>query len=206
MSSKVENVYAASTPEEQRAAYDDWAQTYEAELCAMGYRLPALIAAVFARYVPVDVGPILDAGCGGGIQSEPLALLGYGPFTGIDLSEGMLEVAKRKGIYSDLKQMALGGRLDFEDDTFAAVISSGTITPGHAPPEAFDDLTRVARRGALIVFSLRDDETMDPAYADAIRRLETAGLWREVFTTEPIQTMPYGEPHIYNRVHVYEVR
>ena len=33
--SKVQAVYAAQTPEAQRAAYDDWAQSYEQELMAM---------------------------------------------------------------------------------------------------------------------------------------------------------------------------
>ena len=86
------------TPEEARSAYDDWAESYEADLCATGYRIPAMIAAVFTRYVPADAAPILDAGCGGGIQAEPLAELGFGPMTGIDLSDGMLEIARSKAL------------------------------------------------------------------------------------------------------------
>jgi hypothetical protein len=57
----------------------------------------------------------------------------------------MLEVARQKGIYSDLRQMALGGFLDFPDDSFSVVFSTGTITPKHAPPESFDDLIRVTK-------------------------------------------------------------
>jgi predicted TPR repeat methyltransferase len=148
--------YHASSVEEQQAAYDRWAKAYESDLCAMGYRIPAVIAAVFTRFVASGTAPILDAGCGGGIQSEALAMLGYGPMTGIDLSEGMLDIARDKGIYAELHQMTLGEQLDFSDDTFAAVLSSGTITPRHAPAHSFDELIRVARPGAPIVFSLRD--------------------------------------------------
>ncbi len=114
--SMVDRVYGAKTQDEQEAAYDEWSAQYERDLCAMGYRLPAVAAAVFARYVPADAAPILDAGCGGGLQTEPLATLGYGSITGIDLSEGMLSVARGKGIYAELHRMALGGRLDFPDD------------------------------------------------------------------------------------------
>ncbi len=206
--SKVADSYHAATPEAQQAAYDNWAQSYERDLCAMGYRIPAMAAAVFTRHVASDAAtansPILDAGCGGGIQAEPLAALGYGPFTGIDLSEGMLAVARSKGIYADLRQMALGGRLDFPDSTFAAVLSCGTITPGHAPPESFDDLIRVTRPSGRLVFSLRDDATQDPAYPAALERLTQSGAWRPVFATAPFQSMPYGEPDVFHCIHVYE--
>ena len=196
--------YEANTVEEQKAAYDDWAASYESDLCQMGYRIPAVAAAVFARFITAPGGPILDAGCGGGIQSEALALSGYGPITGIDLSEGMLKVARSKGFYSELKQMALGGRLDFSDEQFAVVFSTGTITPKHAPPESFDDLIRITRTGGKIIFSLRDDVNQEPEYPQAVKRHEKAGNWRHLFSTESFRSMPYGEPEISHRVHVYE--
>ncbi|MDH3694463.1 MAG: class I SAM-dependent methyltransferase [Gammaproteobacteria bacterium] len=153
----VSKSYGAVSVEEQQSAYDEWAEQYEQDLCAMGYRIPAVIATVFTRFVPAGTTPILDAGCGGGIQAQALTLLGYGSITGIDLSSGMLEVARRKRIYDEPRQMTLGEQLDFPDDHFSAVISSGTITPGHAPAHSFDELIRVSRAKAPIIFSLRDD-------------------------------------------------
>ena len=197
--------YRAETLEEQQAAYDSWAKQYEIDLCAMGYRIPAVMAAVATRFISSSTAPILDAGCGGGIQAEPLAMLGYGPITGIDLSEGMLEVARAKNLYSELRQMTLGEELGFPDDAFAAVISSGTITPHHAPPKSFEELIRIAKPGAPIIFSMRDDPAQEPEYPEAVKALADAGLWREVFSTATFQGMPYGEPEITHRVHVYEV-
>ena len=203
--SMVDRVYSAKTQDEQEAAYDEWSAQYERDLCAMGYRLPAVAAAVFARYVPTNAAPILDAGCGGGLQIEPLTTLGYRSITGIDLSEGMLSVARGKGIYAELHRMALGGRLDFPDDCFAAVLSTGTITPGHAPAESFEDLIRVTRPEAPVIFSLRSDAGQDPKYAETCDRLEAAGRWRHIFSTAEFVPMPYSEPDIKARVHVYEV-
>lgn len=205
MGGAVSKSYIATTVDEQKQAYDEWAGKYEADLCAMGYRIPAVISTVFATHVPRDAGPILDAGCGGGIQSEPLALLGYTSITGIDLSEGMLGVAGKKGIYDELHQMTLGERLDFPDNSFAAVISSGTITPNHAPAETFTELVRVASPGAAIVFSLRDDAKQEPEYPAMLKRLEDDGAWSPVFRTDSFYSMPYGEPEITHRVHVYRV-
>lgn len=203
--SKVSRSYAASSIEQQQATYDDWAGQYEPDLCAMGYRIPAVIASVFTRFVPKGTAPILDAGCGGGIQSEPLALLGFKPIVGVDLSDGMLDVARAKGIYSELRRMTLGEALDFADDSFAAVVSSGTITPKHAPPESFVELIRVARPGAPIVFSLRDDAEQEPGYPAMVDELAAAGAWSKVFETDSFHSMPYGEPEVTHRVHVYQV-
>ncbi|MGI9499284.1 MAG: class I SAM-dependent DNA methyltransferase [Geminicoccaceae bacterium] len=204
-SSMIDRVYGAKTRDEQEATYDAWSAQYERDLFAMGYRLPAVAAAIFAQHVPVDVGPILDAGCGGGLQAEPLVTLGYGPIVGIDLSAGMLAVAREKGLYAELRQMALGGRLDFSDNRFAAILSIGTITPGHAPAESFDDLIRIARPRAPIVFSLRSDGGQDPKYPEACARLEADKQWRRIVSTAEFVTMPYSEPEIKTRVHVYEV-
>jgi predicted TPR repeat methyltransferase len=201
---KVEDSYHANSPEEQKAVYDAWAAEYENDLCAMGYRIPAVAAAVFARFVDLDAGPILDAGCGGGIQAEPLVQAGYGPITGIDFSEGMLDVAREKGIYTELRKMALGGRLDFPDETFSVIFSTGTITPKHAPPESFDDLIRVARTGGLFVFSMRNDPAQEPGYPAVLEQHTKAGNWRHIFSTDGFQSMPYGEPSITHQIHVFE--
>ena len=201
--SNVGKSYQARNAGETEAAYDAWAESYEAELCQAGIRIPGHIATVFTRFVPHDAAPILDAGCGGGHQAEALALIGYGPLIGIDLSEGMMAVARSKGIYAELHRMVLGERLDFPDDHFAAVLSSGCITPGHAPAHSFDELIRVCRPGGLLVFSLRDDSAQQPDYPAALERHEKAGSWEPVFTSASFQSLPYGEPEISHRIHVY---
>ena len=172
----------------------------------MGYRIPAMIAAVFVQQVPLDAAPILDAGCGGGIQAEPLAMLGYGPIVGIDLSEGMLDVARSKNLYSELHQATLGETLDFPDDHFGAIVSSGTITPKHAPPHSFEELIRIAQTDAPVIFSMRDDPAQEPEYPATLARLEDEGKWTPVFKSKSFHSMPYAEPEITHRIHVYKVQ
>ena len=85
------------------------------------------------------------------------------------------------------------------------VLSSGTITPKHAPAHSFDELIRIAIPGAPIIFSLCDDSTQEPDYPEALSRLTVSGAWREIFVTKSFKSTPYGEPEISHRVHVYEV-
>ena len=203
--SELEHAYDASTPQAAREKYEAWANSYETELMSGGYRLPWIMAAAVARFVPVENTPILDAGCGGGLQAEPLTALGFSGLVGLDLSPSMLAVARAKGIYDDLVEAALGARLPFVDNTFAATMTSGTITPGHAPPEAFDELLRVTRPGGTLIYSLRHDAGQDPAYLDAIERYEADGAWREIYRTPVFYTIPQGAPDVQNAVHVCEV-
>lgn len=199
-------VYAADTPAAQRSAYDDWAASYDADVTAFGIRLPYVGATVFACHVDLNGGPFLDAGCGTGMHTAPLALMGYGPFTGIDISEGMLAIAAERDIYELLFPMALGGTLDFHDDQFSAVYCIGALAPGHAPPSSFDDLIRVTRTSGRIVFSVHaHDSSHSVAFHDKRKALEAAGLWQKIYQTDPFVSMPGGDSTIKHAVYVYEV-
>lgn len=201
----LETAYDADGPEAARAKYEAWAATYEAELLAGGYRLPWIMATAVAAHVAADAGPILDAGCGSGLQAEPLAHLGYNQITGIDLSPAMLALARSKGIYADLRTATLGNPLGLPSNHFAATMTSGTITPGHAPPHSFDELIRVTRPGGKLIFSMRHDPGQDPAYLAAIAEYAAQGAWREVFRTPTFHTIPKGAPDVMNAVHICQV-
>ncbi|MEZ5924629.1 MAG: class I SAM-dependent methyltransferase [Hyphomicrobiaceae bacterium] len=201
----VANSYKPSSHAEAAAAYDQWSSDYEADLFKTGHRNPGHLAAVFTRFIPPETQPILDAGCGGGLQAEPLALLGYGPITGIDFSEGMLAIARAKEIYTELRRMILGEPLDLPSNHFAAVLACACITPGHAPASCFDELIRVCKPGGHFVFSLREDAGQLPEYPAALERHEKAGNWEPVFRTARFQSMPYGEKDVSHRIHVYRV-
>lgn len=199
-------VYAAKTDQDRSEAYDEWAERYDTDVTNFGIRLPYVAAAVFARHIDIGSGPILDAGCGTGMHTDPLALMGYGPFTGIDISNGMLENAKKRHIYSELRQMALGGKLDFEDNSFEHSYCIGTLAPGHAPPESLNDLIRVTCPGGLVIFSTHAhiNEATQP-FHDARHRLTQQSRWTHVFETPPFISMPGGDSAIKHAVYVYQV-
>lgn len=201
----IDRVFATKTPEGQRDIYDEWSATYEAEVFANGYRTPAIIAAAFAHHVTPGAGPILDAGCGGGLVCEPLALLGYAPITGLDISAGMLSVARAKGIYADLIEGPLDGNLSFADGAFDAVISAGVLSPGQAPPEAIAELARVTRPGGTCVFALRGGNRTTDDYSGACDRLVEAGVWELLQSTGDYQVMPIAEPDGLHEVRAYRL-
>jgi predicted TPR repeat methyltransferase len=148
-------VYGATNPDEIARLYDGWAGSYEADMAAAGYRHPSVAVALLARHLPRGAAPVLDAGCGTGLAGEWLGILGYPVVEGLDISEGMLAVARSKGVYRALHRAALGGTLPFPDGAFAAVICTGVFTTGHVGAEGLDDLVRVCRPGGVLVVTVK---------------------------------------------------
>ncbi|MGB0785417.1 MAG: class I SAM-dependent DNA methyltransferase [Alphaproteobacteria bacterium] len=201
----VDRVFSTKTLEGQREIYDEWSASYEQEVFGNGYRTPAIIAATFTRFIPQNIGPILDAGCGGGLQSEPLALLGYRPLIGLDISAGMLSVASAKGIYDELIEGPVASDMPFSDGKFGAVISAGALSPGQAPASSLSELARVTRPGGFCVFSLRGGEKTSPDYIEACDKLSAQGKWSLRFASGDYKVMPIAEPEGIHEVRAYEI-
>ncbi|WP_225026776.1 class I SAM-dependent DNA methyltransferase [Xinfangfangia pollutisoli] len=181
-------VYGASAPEQVAAAYDAWAETYDAEMARNGYRHPAIGLALMARHLPRGAAPILDAGVGTGLTGSWFGLLGWPEVEGIDISEGMLAMAARKGAYARLTRAVLGETLPFADGQFAAVISTGVFTTGHVGAEALPELMRITRPGGVLVLTVK--ETLwQGGFAQALAA-EPADLLEQ---TVPYVSMP-GDP------------
>jgi len=202
----LEKVYAARSNDERRDAYNDWAQNYDQDVTSFGIQLPYVGASVFARHVDLKAGKILDAGCGTGMHSLPLRLMGYSNLHGLDLSDGMLEIAKSRQIYDSLRQMALGETLDFSDDEFDVTYSIGCLAPGNAPPHSLDEFLRVTKPGGLIIWSTHahlNEQTQ--VFHDYRHALTRAKQWEIEFETKPFVSMPNGDQNIKHAVYVYRV-
>ena len=140
-------VYDAKTPDQVAAGYDAWAASYDAEMAAAGYRHPTIGLALLARHLPRGAAPMLDAGVGTGLAGAWYGILGWPEVWGVDISDGMLAVAAKKGSYAHLSRAVLGEPLDFADGQFAAVISTGVFTTGHVGAEALPELIRITAKG-----------------------------------------------------------
>ncbi|MBZ8132979.1 class I SAM-dependent methyltransferase [Afifella sp. IM 167] len=164
--------------EETRSVYADWAKSYDEDTTqGMGYVAPAIAAAALAD----RVGPqahILDAGCGTGLVGEELKRRGVSRIDGIDLSEGMLDVAAGKEVYSSLSVADMTQPLDIAPDSYDAAISVGVFTSGHVGPEAIADLARVVKPQAPIVLTVHEDVWDKDGYAAHLQAMEAAGTLR----------------------------
>ncbi len=205
-SKHLQSVYNAKDSQEAAELYDNWAEDYEQSILSWGYATPAVTAGFFGRYVDPREGTVLDAGAGTGMMGEILAPLGYQDLVGIDISANMLELARKKGMYKDLRQMKLGGQLDLPTDAFSAVVSTGVFAAGHAPPESFEELIRTTKSGGHMIFSVRTDVYEDGGFKDKQEALEREGRWQLVEATDPFSHLRFEDPELKVRVFAYRVR
>lgn len=203
-SNNLSSAFAARGNDVLEAKYDEWAETYDADNAAMGFRLPVLASAFFARWVPTG-GKVLDAGCGTGLAAENLWILGYRDLVGIDLSNAMLDKARETDVFSELHRMVMGEMLDFTTDTFSGAIVTGVFTEGHAPHSSFDELIRVVKQGGHIVFNVREDIYQEHGFREKMDSLEVEGLWKLSERSEAFRPFTISEPHVVARIFAYQV-
>jgi predicted TPR repeat methyltransferase len=182
-------VYDARTTDEVAALYDGWASTYDDEMAAAGYRHPTICLALLARHLPRGSAPLLDAGAGTGLIGEWLAITGYPHVEALDISQGMLDRARQKGVYADFHRLALGGPLPFADDRFAGIVSAGVFTSGHVGVEGLDELLRICRRDGVIVLTVKDT-LWHGGFQARLAELERGGIARIAEETPPYVSMP----------------
>lgn len=141
----------AGSYNEVAASFDFWTQKVTTPLA---HRLVDL-----AALNPVD--RVLDVGAGSGIVTLALAkqIAPPGRVVGIDLSEGMLEVARGKAQAAGLDeriqlQKMDAERLEFEDGSFDAVVSLFALLHFPDPARALREMGRVVKPGGRVVVGI----------------------------------------------------
>jgi len=189
--SAVQNISVAykegGTPQQTAKFYSEWAKgnNYEAELNRDQYRGPEMAAQAVADYFPAssrkDV-KIIDVAAGTGFVSESLRLHGFENIDALDPSEGMLEIAREKGLYSHYMTAYVDEhKLPTLADTYDCAVSSGGMGEGHIPCIGLDQLIRVVKPGGLVCIVMREEYLEHSQYKGQLEPhmagLEEQGRW-----------------------------
>ncbi len=97
---------------------------------------------------------VLDVGCGGGLVAERLAALGY-RVTGVDLSEGAVDAARRHARASGVEvdyHVGSAYELPVAPASIDMVVVSDVLEHLHDLPGAVAEMSRVLRPGGVLVF------------------------------------------------------
>ena len=178
--------------------FDRFAASFESKLSLLQYRAPALVGAMLN-----DLGieaakqlDVLDAGCGTGLCSPFLAPYAR-RLTGVDLSKGMLDLARQKQAYDDLVQGELTAYLQEHPQAFDVIVSADTLVYFGTLVEVIAAAAGALRADGVLIFTLEralSDEVQDfhlemhgrythsQAYVE--RLLTEAGLTPEIAHAE----------------------
>lgn len=143
--------------------YEDWADKYDADLAEKRYHTPQRIADALSEHLVNDGRPVLDFGCGTGLSGQALAARGIGPLHGTDITQAMLDKAAPKQIYDTLWHSE-PGQLDAAPGTYRAIVATGVVSLGAAPPETLDLLLEALSASDLIALSFNDPTLEDGRY------------------------------------------
>lgn len=110
----------------------------------------------FLQRVAAAAGPVLEIGCGMGIDLAELARMGVA-VTGVDLSPKSIELARHyfrmTGLQADLR-VGNAECLEFADGTFGAVYSFGVLHHTPDTEKALSEVHRVLRPGGTAFLML----------------------------------------------------
>ena len=202
---RIDSVYHSASRQELAKTYDDWASDYDTDMQSTGYIHPAIIVGLVARYVKDPAAAILDAGVGTGTLGQLLSILGFTNLLGVDMSEGMLAIARARNIYANLRCGSLGETLDFKTSSMDCIVSTGTFTTGHAPASAFDELVRITKPGGHLIFTVGTVVWEEAGFAAKLAALEKSGHLTKSETTPIYHPMPLSktESGFATRAHIY---
>lgn len=173
----LDRAYDLESTDDVKDFYGDWARSYDANIVEdNGYVTPQRSAEALARRARPE-GAVLDIGCGTGLSGLALTQAGFTTVDGFDLSEEMLQEARAKGVYRDLKTADITQDLPYLPASYAALNACGVFGHQHTPPERFTVLMELLKPGHCFSFSLNDHtyEHMDHAYPKMIDGLAETG-------------------------------
>jgi predicted TPR repeat methyltransferase len=165
--------------------FDAFAATFDANLSALGYRAPQLVAELLKELLPPPARQfsICDLGCGTGLCG-PLIREWARHLSGCDLSAGMLHKAERRQVYDELKRVELVVHLISNPNRFDALVCADTLCYFGDLGAAATAAAQALKTGAPIVFTveaLPDDSPVDHHLQPHGRYAHRCGYLERVF-------------------------
>jgi len=135
---------------------------------------------------------ILDVGCGTGNYSIKLSQLGCS-VVGVDISENMLQIAKKKSAALNFDIKFLHGNseeLPFDDESFDAVISITAIEFFMNPGKSIKEMLRVIKKeGSLVIGTINKDSSWGKLYSTTYFKESTVFKYANFFNKEDLNNI-----------------
>lgn len=142
-----------------RQTFDLFAEEFDRKLAELDYRAPSLLAGLLAEEERRSGLDVLDAGCGTGLCAASLRPYAR-RLVGVDLSDGMLDRARTRGLYDELQAAELVGFLAERPGAFDLVIAADVFCYFGVLDEALAAARAALRPGGRLAFTV---EELDPA-------------------------------------------
>ncbi|MEM7404144.1 MAG: class I SAM-dependent methyltransferase [Pseudomonadota bacterium] len=189
-----------------QAHYADWAATYDLDLQG-DYVGPSLMLKVLSEALvqaadvdiemPLADFVIADVGCGTGQVGALMVEAGATTLDGMDLSDNMIDVARKLDIYRSLwSHFDLNRPMGAEwTGQYDVAVCCGVFTLGHVKPEALLELANMVRPGGFFATSTRTSYYDTTHYQQVSDQLESTGRARLVHCVRDAEYTNDGDAH-----------
>ena len=138
--------------------FDEFSGHFDVKMEQIAYRGHELILDALSRRMKPEgrlVG--LDAGCGTGLCG-PLVRPYVSRLVGVDISSGMIEVARQRAVYDELVRMELKCYTDIHPGAFDLIVSSDTLSYFGDLHGILDSMRKALKNGGLLIFTVEEAE------------------------------------------------
>ncbi|XP_076460561.1 methyltransferase-like protein 27 [Babylonia areolata] len=174
-------------------AYDDTSDNYDQYVNAFQYAGPQQVAKTISSLYPEqsqrESVRILDVAAGTGLVGVEMHKEGFRNMDALDPSQGMLNVASRRGIYGRLFTEYIDDKeLPIEKDSYDSMVICGGMGENQIPCSALHEMIRLVKPGGYILNMTRAENLAKCSdYVGRLEKLmeqlESDGKWREVART-----------------------
>jgi ubiquinone/menaquinone biosynthesis C-methylase UbiE len=157
MNDWLKTVYSETSSLKLNKHYKKWSNSYDQDMKEWGYAYPVQLKKILNKNLKLKKGiKILDAGCGTGYVAEALIELKFKNIVGIYFYREILEIPKKKKIYSRLICQSLNETIKLRSNQFELVVCTGVLTSGHVGPNSIQELIRVVKPQGYFVCSIAE--------------------------------------------------
>lgn len=147
------------------SGFDQFSDSYDDKMSYFNYTAPRLLFDAMQEFVAGTPGrlAILDAGCGTGLCSELFRPLAH-RLDGVDISHGMIERARQRGLYDHLEKLDLLSYLNKSSNTYDLVISAGVLQFFSYVEALFASANKALRNSGYFSFTVDKLDNGDRKY------------------------------------------
>ena len=114
----------------------------------------------------------------------------------------MLEIAKRKKIYSKLICQSLNDTIKLRTNQFELVVCTGVLTSGHVGPSSIQELIRVVKPQGYFVCSIAESIFKKNGFKKEIEKL--AEITRIEFVSKQFIALPKNKNSAKSRMYILQ--
>ena len=196
-------VYQEKNSTRLKKHYRDWASEYDKDLNAWGYAYPRELKKILIDKIRINKNAkILDAGCGTGYVAETLKDLNFSNIVGLDYSQDMLNIAKKKKIYKRLIKQSLNKKTNLRSNQFNAVLCTGVLTSGHVGPVAIKELIRLTKKKDYLILSISESIYENFGFRKEIEK--RANEISKIFISKPFIALPNHKSSARSRMYLFQ--